>query len=437
MKVFIKDEVQLCASLLSQSNTPLNALSAWSVLEERHPDLVGMVCLDDYENNSVPLSISKYTKQPFDYLVPYFSTDKIYFLEDELLGNIKFNKGYKFYIDYTLMFDTNIASYINKLIRGEDLKNNQVKIVSFVNELLHDNLNFDTWFYMIENVKNIKEKIEFKEKSKLSFWKGLNKKFRQNMVSIQLFNSIDCNDYKKSLNPKPKYNFIQATRIAVDYCYDFYMSESGRENSLNFVLVQKLILLQIIGMVNIQLSSNNGYKKKMREYFKYIHDVVGIYFDRESVIALKYFIDRKNVTILNDFQKKMPIDNLLVKLENIAWDMAVPRVMEKLMVTLHDSKEGRYFIPMFVSFDSKLRELLSLYPLKGAVYCKKNTGILQLPKINTIEFFTKNGLIDEFNYFYSKPLKNERMSRPSPTLSNVEFLIKKEIEKTKKIIKGN
>lgn len=437
MSLFDFHEVHLCATILSQANTPNDALLAWSTLQGQHPNLVGVISLESYEQRALPLAVKKYTKAPFDYLVPYFETEQLYFLEDDLLIEMFKSNGVDFGIDYTLMLDTNIASYINKLVRGEPLGKLQTKVVSFVDELLHDNLNFDSLFYMVENVKNILPLLKEDQPSKIKFWKSLNKDFRNNLVSLQLFRSIDCSEYKRTSNPKPVFTYRSAARRAINHCYNFYAAEVGREQILDFVLVQRMILLQLIGMVKIQLSSNKSAKNKMAEYFDYIHSIVGAYFDRESIVAHKYFLERENVGILNKIQKGGSTTRLLKKLDNIAWDMAAPRFMEKLVVSMPGTGGGRYFIPMFVSFDTKLRELLSLFPVKGAIYCKTEGKLIPLPKINTVDYFKSHGCDRGLDHLYSEPVKTERRSREKPTRISIHALIKKEYGELRALISPN
>lgn len=437
MKTFEHQEVQRCASILSEAQTPDEALIAWLSLQAQHPDLVGMVCLDSYRRSALLPSVKKYTKAPLNYLVPYFESEHIYFLEDDLLRDMLSSNEVKFGIDYTLMLDTNIASYINKLVRGESLGKLQNKIIPLIDGILHDDLNFDSLFYMVENVKHVINLIGKEQKSKISFWRCLDKDFRSNLVSLQVFRSIDCKEYKRTSNPKPIFTYRNAARRAINYTYDFYASELGREHILDFVLVQRLILLQLIGMVKIQLSSNRSASKKMGEYFKYIHEVVGVYFDRESIIAHNYFLDRSSVRILNQMQKNMPTSGLLKKLDNIAWDMVAPRFMEKLIISMGEGHEGRYFIPMFVSFDTKLRELLSLFPVKGAIYSKSEGVLIPLPKINTIDYFQSHGCGDDLEQLSSGPVKAERMSRPKPTRLSIHKCIKSEYRELRKVISPN
>lgn len=436
MEAFNYDEVQRCAYFLSQATTPEEAFLAWSRMQAKHPNLVGIVCLEQYNQIALPSSIKKYTKSHLNYLVPYFESAQLYFLEDELLKDMFNSNEVKFGIDYTLMLDTNIASYINKLVRGESLGNIHSKIIPLLDEILHDDLNFDSLFYMVENLKSITPLINKNNQSKISFWKSLNKEFRSNLVSLQIFRSIDSKHYKKTSNPKPAFTYRAAARRAINFTYDFYASETGKKQVLNLVLTQRVILLQLLGMIKIQLSSDRSPKNKMGDYFKYLNDVVGAYFDRESVIAHNYFLNRKSVGILNKIQKGMPTKRLLKKLDNIAWDMMAPRFMELLITSMPTENGSSYFIPMFVSFDNKLRELLSLFPVKGAIYSKTEGEFMPLSKINTKEYFQSHGCSDYLDKLFSDPIMTERKSRPKLTRKSALTTIKQEYKELRQIIRS-
>jgi hypothetical protein len=431
MDEFDQEDVRMCLYGLSEAEDPSGAALAWTLLQRRYPELSAMVALSKYDKVVVPHSIKKYTGKPNSFLVPYFSSDKIYFLDDELFSEMFSADEFRFRIDYSLMFDTNIATYVDKLVRGEALGSVQSKVVSLVDDILHDDLNFDHLFYMTENVKNVLPMIERGTFSKIKFWRSLDNGFRRNLVSLQIFRSIDCQEYKRTCNPRPKFSFQQAARHAIDFTYDFYASEVGKDHILNFVLVQRMILLQLIGMVRIQLSSCKSAKFKMGEYFSYIHNVVGVYFDREAIIAHKYFSDRKTLAMLEKIKNGCRKQGLLKKLDNIAWDMAAPRLMERLIVA---GGEGRYFVPMFLTFDSGLRQLLSHYPVKGAIFNKKTGAYVPIPEVNTREYFARHGCQDEIDYFHSDPVCSERLSRDRLTRFTIHKLIQREYKALRVLI---
>lgn len=421
--------------MLSRSKAPEHALMSWSFLEGNYPNLVAAVCLDDYKKSALPHSIKKYTSKPLNYLVSYFCNENIYFLEDQLLEDMFSNDRVDFPIDYTLMFDTNIASYINSIVHGISLGSLQAKIISFFDEVLYDDLNFDYLFYLVENVKNITNILHVGFTSKLDFWKRLDKGFRDNLVSLQLFCGIDCQEYKRTSNPKSVLTYREAARNAIDYAYDFYNNSHSKEHLFGLVMIQRIILLQLIGMIRIQLQSNRNSKKKIAEFFDFVNDVVGAYFDRESVIAHKYFNDRNKITILRSFQKGMPTTGLLKRLDNIAWDMTAPRFMERLIVSLSQTDRGRYFIPMFVSFDNNLRELLSFFPIKGVMYTKDTGDFIQFPRTSTSDYFEEHDCKELIDYMFKPEVKLARSSKPKHTRESVVKVIKEEYRELVRVIR--
>ena len=115
MESLDNDEVRECMYMLSKAETPQEALFAWSLIQNKHQGISAMVALRDYKKVVIPTSVKKYIVKSSGYLVPYFSSENIYFLDNELYSGM-FNAGeFKFGIDYTLMFDTNIASYVNNV----------------------------------------------------------------------------------------------------------------------------------------------------------------------------------------------------------------------------------------------------------------------------------------------------------------------------------
>ena len=432
MEIFDKKEFCECAALFSTANNPSDVAKSWLKLKGEFNELSGVIHLDNYDREVLPSCIRKYTKEPLDYLVPYFKSESLYFIDDEMLRSI-FQKGTnRFIIDYTVMFDTNMASYIYRLVRGEPVGDVQDKLLKLVDELLRDDLNFDFLFYLVENIKIILPRADFKAKTKLKFWLSLDKEFRDNLCSLHLFASIDCKEYKKTLNPKFTVSHFKAVRNAIDSAYTFYFE---RKNMIDeFMLLQRCLLLNLIGMVRIQEESNQKERNKMKNYLYFMHSTVGAYMDREAVIAHKYFISRDNLPILSKIQKRCETKVLLQRLDNIAWDMAVPRIMEKLIASGLGS-EGQYFVPLFLSFDKNLKKMLKMHSIKGAIYNRNTGDIVSFPDINSEEYFEANNLGKDINWVCSDELKIERRERGRHTRKTAHKAIFAEYRKLLKALK--
>ncbi|WCE31122.1 hypothetical protein [Vibrio sp. SCSIO 43137] len=432
MSHFESDDLVKLVSRLSISRTPSDIAFSWLEMKGKYPELSGVIHLDDYDKDVLPCSISKYTKEPNNYLTPYFKSENLYFIDDEMLKCIFLNGTNDFLIDYTVMFDTNMASYIKKLVRGESVGEVQNKLLTLIDGLLRDQLNFDFLFYLVENIKVIMITANFEARSKLEFWLSLDKAFRENLCCLHLFASINCEEYKRTLNPRYTVSFNRAAHNAMESAYDFYVNKKSELEAI--MLMQRNLLLNLIGMIRIQEESNRNERNKMTSYLKFMHETIGLYMDREAIIAHKYFSSRSNLPILNQVHKNCNTKRLLKKLDNIAWDMAVPRIMEKL-IPLGMGSEGHYFVPMFLSFDKNLRKMLKMHPIKGTVYNRDTGDIVTLPDTNSSDYFSANNLGKEINWICSNEQRNERKQRSLHTRSSTHQQIIIEYRKLLNVLK--
>ncbi|QEK97009.1 hypothetical protein EXD81_06200 [Bacillus amyloliquefaciens] len=142
----------------------------------------------------------------------------------------------------------------------------------------------------------------------------------------------------------------------------------------------------------------------MIKLLEYVQNKVGIYYEREMVIALKYFKNAKSVGIFNKINKGGNQKKLLEKIENTAWDFMAPRVMEYFS---NLNSEGRYFIPFFLSHDKNLRELLTLFEIKGVLQDIRTGQLIPFTKISSAELFKNEGVEIDLS-FYSQESTNKR-----------------------------
>jgi hypothetical protein len=105
--------------------------------------------------------------------------------------------------------------------------------------------------------------------------------------------------------------------------------------------------------------------------------------------------------------------------------------MEGLIVSTGD---GRYFVPMFVTFDSNLRELLGYYPVKGVMFNRDTGWSAPIPKINTKEYFALHGCLNELDWLFSESLRSERLFRAKPTRLSIHKLIQREYRALRRVI---
>jgi hypothetical protein len=431
MQDFNHPDVNLCMYLLSRASTPSEAIGAWLVLQNQYPSLAAVINLDTHEENNLPPVLKKYHDTRKSHIVPYIAGSNLYFLGDDIIKRTLAEQDYQFGIDHSLMFDTNIATYIDKLVRKQPLGNVQAEFTSAVSEILRDNLNFDHLFYMVENIKNVHHQIENDDLTKIDFWRSLNKAFRRNLVSLQLFQSIDTQNLNQNFEPRPTFTYIEAVRKAVEFAFDFYISEVGREQMQNFVLLQRVLLLHVIGILRIQLSSARSAKNKMADYFQFVQFTIGAYLDREAIVAHHFFLDEKNVPMLEKIKRGTNKKRLLKRLDNIAWDMASPRFMERLISNFGNRN---YFLPILFTFDANLKKLLTIYPIKGVIFNRRTGAFHPLPKINTREYFEEHGCVEFIDQLYSDEFRLQRLAREKPDRASLRRLIAQEYRELRMLL---
>lgn len=153
--------------------------------------------------------------------------------------------------------------------------------------------------------------------------------------------------------------------------------------------------------------------------------------ESQSILAHKCFSDRNRIEVLEKIKKGMDTTRLQKKLDNIAWDMAAPRFMEKLMGT---GGQGDYFVPFFLTFDKGLRELLSAFRVKGVILNKDTGQLIPIPEVNSHEYFKSHDCEKEIEYLFCDSVKDERLSRPMPTRISIHKKIITEYGTLKKVI---
>lgn len=421
MTLIDTSELEELAYGLSKAKTPSDMLGSWLPLARKNKNLRAMSCLAEHDRPSVPPAMLQLPPGIKKFLIPYFEHERIYFLSDDIIFSMLTGKEVKIPVDYTICFDTNFASYVGTIVRGGDLKNEHENVISILDFIIYRNLNFDHLFYLLENTKQVDFSKTYS--NGFSFWKSLRKDFRWNLVALELFRHVDCEYYKKTLSPVSQINFREAVRNAVENTYKYYASPAGVVGGKSAVENQRITLLILIKILLIQFKSKKKERAKLKELLDFMHNEIGGYFDRETVIAVMYFMERESVPFLQVVNEGGRQIRLLKKLDNLAWDMNSARFLEKLMAGKGD---GDFFIPYFLTLDSKLRNLYQLYTVKSAIFDDNTGSIVPVPCVETTEFFEQNNLMKVVGYYFSDEAKESRREKGELDSTEVFKMIKSE-----------
>lgn len=398
---------------LSTAKLPHEVYNIWRSMGDAKKDKNMMISLEGYDKSIYPNSLSKIINSSDSSFIPYFESSKLYFMDDDLLEEMFEKRGEDvvFPIDYSIMLDTNYSSYIDKFVNSKDLSSLDNNIFSTIDILIREDFHYDSLFYIIENYKNTfynsgLGNVLSTTELKAGYW--------QNLVSLELFKNIDKKEY--CTNGNIKYNISkQEAHLIVDGTFsNIFNSSIGKEAMEIFLTLHKNLVLFLIGVLRIRFQSKKSYHHKIRELFEYMDSTIGIYFQREMVVAHKYFINPQNVQLINKVNKRMTKENLLKSIENFAWDFASPRIMEFF---LKMRGEGRYFIPFFLSNDKNLRDLLKMFKVKGVIFDNDNVRLTPILSSDFLYYFQKNEPDLDINMFFN----NEAIKRREETyISNKE-----------------
>jgi hypothetical protein len=163
----------------------------------------------------------------------YYSRDPLYFVDQNLLAQTILNGEVKFPIEYSIMIDTNLASYINKYMMKGNLGKNWKEIVNVIEHLLYFGLDFNYFFYIFENTKLILPIYEMYENKNIKpekdeFWNEINSKQKENLISLNQFIEIDTQKYRDSGSMKSKISVNDAEKKAKNNMCNFYYGEHLR-----------------------------------------------------------------------------------------------------------------------------------------------------------------------------------------------------------------
>ncbi|SHN73298.1 hypothetical protein SAMN04487896_3183 [Paenibacillus sp. ov031] len=370
---------------LSQASEPNELFEAWASMNTSD-DTRAVLSLDNYHKSSYPIGIKKLIESENSHFIPYFSSDKLYFVENDLIKEMIMNgsNDTTFKVDYSIMLDTNYASYIDNFVTNTGWSTMNNEVFQSIDVLIRGGYHYDYLFYMIENYKN---SFKLDEELDESIRMDKRAKLYKNLVSLELFKSIDQKQYIDNGTISYGISETEAFLLA-DRIFNGTFNANGIKEMMSlFKNLHQSMTLLLIGILIHKFENKVSVPKKIDKLFRFINDDLGIYYEREVVVAHQYFLNSKNVNMLNKINKGMNTEKLFRLIENIAWDFSVPRIMEYFLKL---GGEGRFFIPFFLTNDFNLRQLLSLFKIKGVLFDKTGDLFVPLPVFNTNDYFKKH-----------------------------------------------
>ncbi|WP_435627366.1 hypothetical protein [Candidatus Ferrigenium straubiae] len=416
-------------SLLRSATTSSDVRNAWNVLDAPHDSLRVVTVLSDYSKNVTFPGIEIRNLSGKRIVTPYFLGDSLYFSSRKIIAQTIVDGEIKIPLDGSIMLDTNIASYISTYVYRRSFGNNQAEIVNVIHQLLENNPNYDYLYYLVENSKKLIDRYDFDDAPDVDqLWSDLDIGFKDNLIALRLFLSIDNKRYRACNNDSPTISTTEAEDVAKRFTHDFYF---GAEGASNFVEIKKRLTLARIllyKIVSIHFGSNEGVKKKATKLLTFMIDRLNTYFDREMQIAIKYFEEGKKFSFFEkiDKGKHISANSIRTKIGNMAWDLMIPRFIESLSAV---AGNGRFFIPHYLTWDEGLKMSLNLYKAKACIFDDETGRVVTISEVDTERLLreTVGDALTEM-YFNAETASKRYKTPPLPDSQLVAILAEVESE---------
>lgn len=411
--------------ILSKAKSPFEVVMSWNI-NEINNNSKAIISLENYENNFLPKSFINVVFSEDNDFISYLQTENFFFIDNEILKNMfTSNKDVKIPIDYSVMFDTNYASYIHQFVNNDTNSLNN-EVFTSIAILLRENFQFDYHFYLIENSKN----INLNDELNINHFKKMHYDIYKNIISLEMFKSIDGELFKKEGKIEYTITPNEAKNNAEELIEELFCNELGREYLKDMSFMQKQMTLFLIGVFTINFSSKRNAQKKILELFNFMNEKVGIYFEREAMVAYKYFKEQGKLKIFRKIQRNGDTSKILEIINNISWDFTAPRIMEYFM---RFGGEGKFFLPFFLSHDGGLKEAIKLFNVKG-VFFDDLFGSIPIPSINTHDYYKNEKCKIDFDYYFSDENKSKRALIVNKNREEIDRIILEECNKLINII---
>ncbi|MGN7479177.1 hypothetical protein ACTHOQ_15125 [Solibacillus silvestris] len=178
---------------LSKATTPTDVVALWETFATSKNNLRFITTLGNYTNEFLPKDFIKRVFSEENDFLPYFQSPNLYFIDNDILKSVlSTKKNVPIPVDYSVMFDTQYATYVHNFVNNQTNKFDN-DVWRSIDVLLRENFQYDYSFYIIENSKQIALHNTFN----INDFKHTYKDIFDNIISLELFKSIDQELYKQ------------------------------------------------------------------------------------------------------------------------------------------------------------------------------------------------------------------------------------------------
>lgn len=308
------------------------------------------------------------------YIIPFFSGPRAFFLSAGTALQAHLTGGRSnVLIDYSLSFDSNFAENLRALMSGARIQDADRDRVVEVLTLKAQNprVQFDITPFLFENARLSRD----------------NEKNRRPLNTLVAFRALDHLDWDAWREAPGRFIFDApypelTARLRPDaesVLRQFERSEAVRQIETGSLKTQALLLR----------FARLCYDRRDRDMSRILYELIRFAIDKIGAIPLTEIrLIWSGLQGEEEGRFFGPIfgrsRDMLAKIRGMAWDMSLLRLMERIALT---SRNGSFFIPYFVSIDSRWRELLRQSPVTLMLADDTTSGVIFV-RAGELEFQT-------------------------------------------------
>lgn len=298
-----------------------------------------------------------------------------------VLNQFAFQKEAAYKMQHTIELDLNIMSYIRKLFFFQEIDNDLIELLLFLN---NNKLNISCSPYLIECGKN---------KHSLDTEKVYETLLAFSAFSSQKIGTFNIKDFNKNLLSSS--NYIHADEL-------FKTMKNLKNENKQYKQFEAIYLMFLKTFV-LKFSSKKSAKNKFLSLLEFVNTELFVYLENELLLCY-WWLNNDDKT--SDFFKIMPNSkDIINKIQAMAWDVFNIRLLEiKISQNTHKNEISLYSI---ASTDGGYNKILRLNPiLRIGIFGKESNEYILYREQNIFDVCTEINTLKILNRYQEKRVSN-------------------------------
>lgn len=332
-----------------------NDAALWAEIDEKHAaDMINvraLICSNDPGAIDLDLGLGTSSNE---YVVPIFEGPRAHFLSRHTsIQNAMTGGRSNLLLDYSLSFDSNFAEKLRATIEGEAIQAvDKARVLEVLTlKAANPNVQFDLLPFLYENVRLARS----------------NESNRRPLNTLIAFRMLDHLDWEAFLANPDHFDFGRDKNAlkgdlkaeADAFMAKLYDSPSIAEYEAKALATHALLLR----LASVMHEPKSDPKKMLAHLIDFSIFELGFLPMTELSFIWSGIGGKEKAPFFGKIVGKSK--DMLDKISGMAWDITHLRIMERIA---RESTLGSFFIPYFVTFDQRWRELVRTNPIRFTLF---------------------------------------------------------------------